>query len=69
MADEAAQPSIPTLTLTKEERDSLLNLLKKELGETRVEFHHTQNIDYRKQVRHQEDLFRGLIDKLDRLRL
>lgn len=68
MTDQAAQPSILTLTLTQEERNSLLDLLKQALGEARIEVHRTHTPAFREQVLHQESLIRGLVDKLDRLR-
>jgi hypothetical protein len=68
MGDQAAQPSTLTLTLTPEERTSLLGLLKRELGDARVEVHRTHTPAFREQVLQQEALIRGLIDKLDQLR-
>lgn len=68
MTDQAAQPSILTLTLTQEERNSLLDLLKQALGEARIEVHRTHTPAFREQVLHQESLIRDLVDKLDRLR-
>jgi hypothetical protein len=68
MAAEAAQPSIHTLTLTQEERDRLLDLMKQCLGEARVEAHRTHTPAFRELVLHEESLIRGLVGKLEGLR-
>ena len=53
------------LLLTAEEKDLLVRLLKKELGETRVEVHRTHfSPEYREQVKEEEALLRGLLGKL-----
>jgi hypothetical protein len=54
-----------SLTLTAEERNLLLQLLFKELGETRVELHHTHfSPDFRGEVKAEEGMLRGLLGKL-----
>ncbi len=56
-----------TLALTEEERTELLRLLRQDLGETRVEAHHTHTPGYREGVLKEEQLLRGLIEKIQRL--
>jgi len=52
------------LTLTAEERDCLVGLLKKELKGTRVEEHRTRAPTYRERVVQQEQLIEGLLRKI-----
>jgi hypothetical protein len=53
------------LTLNAAERDLLLRLLRRELGDTRVELHHTHfSPDFRGEVKEEEALLRGLLGKL-----
>jgi hypothetical protein len=52
-----------TLTLSEEERNLLLELLETDLGETRVEVHHTQTPGFRERVKHREVILRALIEK------
>jgi hypothetical protein len=52
------------LTLREPERALLLAMLKHELGETRVEAHHTDNPEYRESVIQREDVIRGLLARL-----
>ena len=55
------------LLLTAEERDVLLGLLDRELRDTRVESRHTDfSPDYQDQVKREEEVLRGLLDKLRR---
>ncbi|MGP0070299.1 MAG: hypothetical protein ACLQGP_42695 [Isosphaeraceae bacterium] len=56
-----------TLTLRDEERDKLLDLLRRSLGEARVEVHRTHTPAFRESVIGQEDAIRSLIEKLERL--
>ena len=53
-----------SLPLSTEERDYLLNHLESVLGDTRVEVRHTRTSAYRAKVLHEEELLRGLLDKL-----
>ncbi len=55
------------LTLSGEERDSLLGLLRQTLGEARVEVHRTHTPAFRELVLGQEVLIRNLIEKLEHL--
>lgn len=55
-----------TTTLTTDEIELLIRLLKSELGETRVELHHTQSPDYRDEVRHEVKSVRALLVKLEK---
>jgi len=57
-------PSEFTLTLTEDERTLLLSFLEQALREKAIEVHRTDSLDYRKYVQHQEDLLRGLIEKM-----
>jgi hypothetical protein len=58
-------PEIP-LILTGEERELLLNFLEQALREKQIEVHRTEAFKARALVQHQEDLLRGLLDKLRR---
>lgn len=50
--------------LTPEEREELIWVLDRTLGETRVEERHSAGHDYREKVRHEEALLRSLLQKL-----
>jgi hypothetical protein len=53
------------LSLTPEEHALLVQLLETALGETRVEVHRTHTSpDFRDFVKHQEQLLRGLLRRL-----
>jgi hypothetical protein len=54
-----------TLTLTAEERDSLLRVLRKMLGDARIEVHRTHTPAFREGVLGEEVLIRNLIGKLE----
>jgi hypothetical protein len=54
------------LPLSDQERTELLRILKNYLGETRVEVHHTHTPGYRENVKHEEEVIRGLLEKLQR---
>ena len=53
------------LPINDSERAQLLRVLKNSLGETRVEVHHTHTPGYRESVKHEEDVIRGLLQKLE----
>jgi hypothetical protein len=55
------------LPLTLEERQILLRVMEHELGETRVEAHHTDNLQYRESVHLRANLIRGILQKLQGL--
>jgi predicted chitinase len=57
-----------TLTLTEPERAELLRVLEAALRETHVERRRTEAPDYRAQVIHEEELLRGLTEKVRHLR-
>lgn len=57
------------VTLTAEERSTLMDLLVHSLGETRVEMHRTHTPEFREKVRGRENLLRGLIEKLNTARV
>jgi hypothetical protein len=67
MSAQAIQKSRYTLTLSDQERDNLLGLLRQAFTETRVEAHRTHTPDFRSLVLGQEALIRGLVEKLERL--
>lgn len=67
MSAPVIQQPTHTLTLSSEERDSLLGLLRQTLGEARVEVHRTHTPAWRELVIGQEVLIRNLIAKLERL--
>ena len=53
------------ISLSAEERGLLVRLLQTELGETRVELHHTHfSPEYRSEVKAEEALLRALLGKL-----
>ena len=67
MPPETTQTPAYSLTLSGEERDILLGLLRQALGETRVEAHRTHTPGFREQVLGQEADIRTLIEKIERL--
>jgi hypothetical protein len=52
------------IELTEDEFELLVTLLKKETEETRVELHHTKNMDYRQYLREREDLLKCMLAKI-----
>lgn len=52
------------LEITPEERDELLSLVDNYFKETRVEVRHTQNREFREGLHREEEILRGLRDKL-----
>lgn len=67
MPTDMKSPNTLTVTLSEEERDTILQLLETELGETRVEVHHTHTPDFRDKVKHREVVTAALIEKFRRL--
>jgi hypothetical protein len=55
------------LTLTDEERAQLVGLLEAALAESRVEARRTHTPAFREQVIDEEEVIRGLLDKLRKL--
>ncbi len=53
-----------TLTLNSQERAELLRLLENSLKETRVEVHRTHTPGFRENVQLEEQVLRGLLDKV-----
>jgi hypothetical protein len=53
-----------SITLTANERDLLVRLLDRELGDTRSEFRRTHTPEFREDVEREEKLLRQLLDKL-----
>jgi hypothetical protein len=45
------------------ELELLATLLKKEVEETRVELHHTKNLEFRQFLREREDLLKSMLGK------
>jgi hypothetical protein len=61
----AANKADVQLRLTTEERDLLVRLLARELGDTRVELHHTHfSPEFRGEVKEEEAILRDLLNKL-----
>jgi hypothetical protein len=56
-----------SLVINEQERNELLRLLKNSLGETRVEVHRTHTPGYREDVKHEEQVIRNLLEKIQRL--
>ena len=54
------------LVITEQEREELLRLLKSSLGETRVEVHRTHTPGFREDVKHEEQVIRTLLEKVER---
>ncbi len=52
------------IDLSKKEKDLLATILEKELEEVRSELHHTQDHDYKDNVKEREKLVRDLLAKL-----
>jgi len=52
------------LLINEQERAELLRVLKSSLGETRVEVHHTHTPGYRENVKHEEEVIRSLLQKV-----
>lgn len=55
------------LELTSAERNELMRLVEDYFSETRVEVRHTQNREYRIELLREEELLRGLLEKLKKL--
>jgi hypothetical protein len=52
------------IELSKPEKELLATILEKELEEVRSELHHTQDHDYKDNVKEREKLVRDLLAKL-----
>jgi hypothetical protein len=65
MSREALLQSSYTCTLSGEERENLLRLLRERLGEARVEAHRTHTPAFRELVFGEEAVTRSLIEKLE----
>ena len=52
------------IELSKPEKDLLATILEKELEEVRSELHHTQDHDYKDNVKDREKIVRDLLAKL-----
>ena len=52
------------LALDETEHDELLNLVERELRDTRVEARRTETPDFQEEVHHQEAILQGLMEKL-----
>lgn len=68
MSAKTSDPIFSQLAIDAEERVELLRLLERELGEVRVEVHHTHTPDFRENVLHQEAVLRRLLAKVNGLR-
>jgi hypothetical protein len=67
MSAQVLQQLSYTLTLSDQERDSLLGLLRQAFAETRVEAHRTHTPGFRELVLGQQALVRSLVEKLEHL--
>ena len=67
MSTQLLQQSSYTVCLSAEERDSLLGLLRRKLGEARVEAHRTHTPAFRDLVFGEEAVIRSLLQKVERL--
>ena len=67
MSAQVVQQSSYMLTLSDQERDALLGLLKQAFAEARVEAHRTHTPDFRDQVLGQQAVIRGLLERVERL--
>jgi hypothetical protein len=67
MSAQVLQQTSYTLTLSGQERDALLGLLRQAFTETRVEAHRTHSPNFRELVLGQESLIRDLVEKLEHL--
>lgn len=53
-----------TLILSAEEAELFQGTLRKVLGELREEIHHTEAVEYKNQLKREEALLRGILDKV-----
>jgi hypothetical protein len=56
--------SMHRIELTDNEFELLATLLKKEVEETRVELHHTKNMEFRQYLREREELLKFMLVKI-----
>jgi hypothetical protein len=56
-----------TLTLDAQEREELLRLLTHALEEKRVEVHRTRTLSYQADLQKEEEVIRGILDKVKAL--
>lgn len=66
MPADMKSPNTFTVTLSQEEKETILQLLETSLGETRVEVHRTHTPDFRDKVKHREVVTAALIEKFRR---
>lgn len=67
MSPQVLQQSSYGLTLTGQEREFILGLLRQAFGESRIEAHRTHTPDFRDLVLGQESVLRNLITRIERL--
>lgn len=67
MSAQVVQQSSYTLTLSDQERNSLLALLRQAFAVSRVEVHRTHTPDFRELVLDEQIAIRSLIERLERL--
>ena len=53
-----------SLSLSDEEREFLIEMLRSELKQKRVQEHRADSLDFKHMVAHQEALIEGLLNKL-----
>ncbi len=51
------------IEFTENEFELLVTLLKKEIEETRVELHHTKNMEFKQFIKEREDLLKCMLAK------
>jgi hypothetical protein len=61
-----SEPPSFVLPLTEEERVQLILFLEREFRDTHVEARRTESPEYQKRIHHEEDVLRGVINKLRR---
>lgn len=65
----ATTPMVHNITISDDERAELIQLLEKACEEGRVEMHRTHTPEYRDRVSGEQMLLRGLLDKLQHMRV
>jgi len=66
MSTELMQQTGYTVTLSGEERESLLRLLRQTLGDARVEMHRTHSPAFRELIFGEQAVIKALVEKLER---
>jgi len=64
VASQVQQPNVVAIQMDAEERTYLINLLKEELGDTRVEARRTDTPRYQEGLHRQEEIILRLLTKV-----